>query len=285
MKINKSFIIATSVCMTLGLNSIKAQDTISTTAIDFEEKIITDRPDQTEAPQLTPIGFFQVEIGAQTEFDFQKQTGINTQSSLYNTTLWKYGITKNFELRLITEYACDKVMFTSTNDFKDTTTKISGFSPISIGSKIFLQKEKGIIPNISLITHLELPYFGSENYKPSSVIPRFRFLFAHTLNDRFTFSYNLGAEWEDKTSVATGIYTASLGMSLCKKLSMFIESYGFIRENSTPDHRVDGGFTYLIGSNVQLDCSGGLGLSEISPDYFISGGISFRFNAFNKTVK
>lgn len=252
---------------------------------DFTENIVTDRPDQTEAPQLTPRGFFQVEIGAQSEFDNDKVLKINSQSTLYNTTLWKYGVTKNFELRLITEYAAEKAQFKTSSDLPDTTTKVTGFNPISIGSKIALQKQRGIIPAISLITHLELPYFGSNDFKPASIIPRFRFLFAHTLSERFTFSYNLGAEWEDGTSESTGIYTASLGASLVGNLSMFVEAYGFVKENGTADNRLDGGLTFLLNSNLQLDCSGGIGLSEISPDYFISAGISFRFNAFNKEMR
>ena len=281
----------THVSLTLSLAALlcytgTAQDTTKNeTTYSFPESIITDRPDQTEAPALTPQGFFQVEIGAQTEVDRDNVNKVNSQSSLLNTTLWKYGVTKNFELRVITEYAKDKIIFTPNSDLGDTTIKVSGFNPVSVGSKIALQEENGIIPQISLITHLELPYFGSANYRPTYVIPRFRFLFAHSLSDRFTFSYNLGAEWEDGTSATTGIYTASFGAALFKNCSMFVEAYGFMKENSHPDHRLDGGFTYLVTNNLQLDCSGGIGLSEQSPDYFVSCGLSFRFNAFNKEIK
>lgn len=270
---------------------IKAAETEAKTAnsnefnFDFPEDIVTDRPDQTEAPAITPPGFFQVEIGAQSESDNDKENNIKTTSTLYNTTLWKYGVTDRFEFRLITEYANDKATYKSSFDLKDTNITVSGFNPVAVGSKIHLQKAKGIIPEISLITHLELPYFGSDNYKPQFVIPRFRFLFAHSLSDRFNFSYNLGAEWEDGTSETTFIYTASLGASLFGNLSMFVESYGFVRETGEADHRLDGGFTYLLGHNVQLDMSGGIGLSKISPDYFVSCGVSFRFNAFNKEYR
>jgi hypothetical protein len=251
---------------------------------DLNEAMVTDRPDQTEAPVLTLPGFFQVEIGTQSEFDNDKINNVKTVSTLYNTTLWKYGVTKNFELRVITEYANDKLQFNPNSDLGDTSVTVKGFNPIAVGSKIHLQTEKGIIPEISLITHLELPYFGSKNYRPDFVIPRFRFLFAHTLSDRFSFSYNLGAEWENGTNAATGIYTASFGASLFGNLSMFVEAYGFLKENSTADNRLDAGFTYLINNSLQLDCSGGVGLSDISPDYFLSAGISFRFKAFKRRV-
>lgn len=248
----------------------------------FPETIITDRPDQTEAPQLTPPGWFQIEAGIQSEFDYDKPSKVRSQGTLFNTTLWKYGLTRQFEFRLITEYAKDKFTFQNEGG-ADTSITEKGFNPISIGSKIFIHEGDGwLVPSVSLITHLTLPYIGAKGYRPHYVIPRFRFLFAHSLNDRFTFSYNLGAEWEDGASNATGIYTASLGISLADRLSMFVEAYGFLRENTAADNRLDGGFTFLINNDIQLDCSGGVGISEISPDYFISGGLSIRLNAFGK---
>ena len=68
----------------------------------------------------------------------------------------------------------------------------------------------------------------------------------------------------------------SLGVSLIKKLSMFVESYGFLTQDETPDHRLDGGFTYLFSKNIQADLSGGIGISDKSPDFFIGAGLSVR---------
>ena len=62
-----------------------------------------DRPDQTESPFITPKNYIQIEKGVVVE-NFNK-----TQKS-YNhpSTLWKYGINKKFELRLITELVSEK---------------------------------------------------------------------------------------------------------------------------------------------------------------------------------
>jgi hypothetical protein len=32
----------------------------------------------------------------------------------------------------------------------------------------------------------------------------------------------------------------------------------------------------MLNKNFQLDVSGGIGLSDISPDYFVSFGLSYR---------
>jgi hypothetical protein len=249
---------------------------------DLPPEIVTDRPDRTESPVLTPKGWFQVEMGTQREYDHDKELEIRNENILYNTTLWKYGLSRNFELRLVTEGGEDKQWTRSVTDAYDSLDLKSGFKPIKVGSKIFLTKQKGLIPDISFLSHLSLAQTGSEDFAQAFTSPDFRFLFTHKLSDKFQFAYNLGASWEADDGAATGEYTASFEWKIIDKLAMFIEAYGFLKEEQLPDHRADGGFTFLITDHVQLDCSGGVGLQENSPDYFVSAGLSFRLNAFDK---
>jgi hypothetical protein len=265
-------------------NIIAQSNQVKNDPVEFDETIMTDRPDQTECPSLTPKGWFQVETGYQREYDRDKETNAQTECTLFNSTLWKYGLSHNFELRVITEVQQDKyISSTRFNESeKDSTSTISGFSPIAVGCKVFVCEEKGIRPKTSLISHIELPYIASGVYKPNFIVPRFRFTMAHTLSERFTLSYNLGAEWEDGVSNATAIYTLALGFNLFKNFGGYIESYGFLKEKTLPDNRFNGGLTYLIGPNVQLDVTSGFGMSSISPSHFIGAGLSFRLNAFDK---
>jgi hypothetical protein len=249
-----------------------------------QSTIATDRPDQTESPFLVPKGRFQIETGAWIEID--KNDTSRFKNSVYNTTLWKYSISDHFEFRLITEIINEKeYKIKSSGD--SLKSKYGGFNSVAIGSKIFICEENGMIPKISLISHIQLPYFGARNFKPSYLAPRFRFLFQHTLSERLAFSYNLGGEWDGDSKNASVIYTASLGISLFENCGMFLEAYGFMTENGNKndrfsgsfshDHRLDAGITYIIGKDFQLDASGGIGLSKISPDYFLSCGVSWRF--------
>ena len=106
------------------------------------EPIQTDRPDQTETPAIVPKGMFQVETG----FSFQKNKQNNNTNTL-PSTLWKYGVNENFELRLITEFISEKI--------EDRT--FSGLNPILLGCKIKISDEKGIFPKTSFIGHVLLP--------------------------------------------------------------------------------------------------------------------------------
>jgi hypothetical protein len=245
--------------------------------------IATDRPDQTECPFLVPVKMFQIETGYSVEYDKDKST--KTKNYTYNTTLIKYGVSKQWEFRLIAEYLGAASSYKNGND--KTVNRVKGMNSLSVGTKIFICEERGIIPKTSLLAHLELPYFGSPMFKVKHLAPRFRFSMQHTITERISFSYNVGGEWDGNSQDATIIYTASLGMGLVRNLNMFVEAYGFMTENSnkqdafsgsfTNDHRLDGGLTYLLKSNLQLDVSGGIGISKVSPDSFLSCGLSWRF--------
>jgi hypothetical protein len=225
------------------------------------EPIQTDRPDQTETPAIVPKGMFQVETG----FSFQKNNRNNNTNTL-PSTLWKYGVNENFELRLITEFVSDKI--------EDRT--FSGLNPILIGCKIKISDEKGIFPKTSFIGHVLLPNMASTQFKSDYFAPEFRFVMQHTLSKKMSFSYNLGAEWDGISPEATFIYTVTTGYSFTDKLGSYIELFGFAPENDKANHSFDGGITYLINNNFMLDLSSGIGITNNAPEHYIAIGFSFR---------
>ena len=231
-------------------------------------EIVTDRPDQTEAPVLVPKGGLQVETGFVFEKDREKD--VNTTNFTYNTTLVKYGVNEHFELRLIAEYLGEEAKVA-----ENPVSKVNGFSPLALGVKIKLADEKGFWPQAALIGHVNLKS-GSEEFIPNYTAADFRFTFAHTLSDKFALSYNVGAEWDGESPEAVFLYTLSLGYVVTDKIGVFIESYSFFPEESKADNRIDAGITYKFTPVVQWDISAGLGLSSNAPDSFISTGVSFR---------
>jgi hypothetical protein len=123
---------------------------------------------------------------------------------------------------------------------------------------------------------------ASKNYRATYYAPSFRFNMQHTLNNKFSLAYNLGAEWDGENAEPTFIYTLTSGMSITEKLGAYIELYGFAPQYQMADHRADGGFTYLINNNVIVDVSAGTGLLKESPKNYFALGCSFRFNTKKK---
>lgn len=224
------------------------------------EPIAADRPDQTETPSIVPAGMFQMENG----FVFEKDRDAKTL--VLPASLWKYGVNDRFELRLITELS-----YTDENG-----ARIDGLNPVKVGFKAALCEEKGIIPKTSIIAHMQIPDLASSHLKADHYAALFRFTMQHSLSDKFSLSYNLGAEWNGITPDATFIYTLTTGYSFTEKFGGFIELFGFAPEEDSAAHNFDGGFTYLISDNFMLDTSAGFGITENAPDYFISCGFSFR---------
>ena len=138
-------------------------------------------------------------------------------------------------------------------------------------------EEKGIIPLTSFIGHIGIPKLASSNYKATYFAPEFRFTMQHTISEKQSLAYNIGAEWNGETAEPTFVYTLTTGYSLGEKIGAYFELYGFVPQIEKPDHRFDAGLTYLFNPNHQLDISGGFGLSKTSPKYFVSLGYSFRF--------
>ncbi len=233
-------------------------------------ELITDRPDQTESSTVVPHKSMQIETGFVME---NNETGFIEQKSFaYNTTLLRYGLLENFELRLGMEYLEEIVSIKNT----DTTNTYSGLSPIYAGFKIKIADEDGWKPEIAFLGGLVLPFTAHNDFKPEYSAANMRFSFAHTLSDRFSIGYNLGAEWDGETAVPAYFYSAALGIGLTDNLGGFVEGYGLISEVSDSEHLIDAGFTYLLLPNFQLDLSGGIGLNENAVDNFLSFGLTYR---------
>jgi len=230
--------------------------------------LITDRPDQTESSSVVPLKSLQIETGFIME---SNETSELIQKSFnYNTTLLRYGLLENFELRLGLAYLNDREQ----NKVTDIQTTMSGLSPLSAGFKLMISNEDGFIPEVALLGGLVLPFTAQSTYKPSYVAANMRFSISHTLSERLSIGYNLGAEWDGETAIPAYFYSVALGVSLSKKIGMFVESYGLLTNNS--EHLADAGFTYAILPNLQLDISGGIGLNDTALDNFISCGLSLR---------
>jgi hypothetical protein len=247
------------ICLSIGIFS-----SIITLAQDKMPPIQLDRPDQTECPYIVPAGWIQMENG----FGMEQETEGKRNWTL-PTSLIKLGLNKRWELRMVATS-----LFQQQNPAEQF-----GIEPITVGFKVNLMEEKGILPLTSFIGHLTPAFTGSKPYQSVYSAPSFRFLMQHTLSDRWVLAYNLGAEWDGISPETRYLYTLTGSCALSDKWGGYVELYGFAPEKQQADHRMDGGFTYLVNDNIMLDWSGGVGLTPDSPDYYLAFGLSFRFKA------
>ncbi|MEJ1221682.1 transporter [Sediminicola sp. 1XM1-17] len=231
--------------------------------------IVTDRPDATESPTLVPKGYLQVETGGY--YESLDQNNTKFERTVYNTTLMRYGLLDNMELRLGWNLESQKLNMGGLG----FDTDLNGFSPLLLGVKIGIAQEKNGAPEIGLIGHLFLPFSASKDFRPQTTGADFRFAFSHTLSEKSNLSYNVGAKWGDDSPELAYIYTIALGHRITDKFGFYVELYGDLPENSTANHFFDTGITYLLQSNIQLDATVGKGITD-DQDILLSAGVSFR---------
>jgi hypothetical protein len=232
--------------------------------------IITDRPTQAESPYIVPKGSFQIESGI-VYTSRNDQTDTKEQWSIA-TTMLRYGIFNNFEVRVFSSYESTNVYVKETQ--VDST--YSGMGPITAGFKITVAKEKGIRPEIAIVASITFRHLGDKNYSPTYSYPIGKLALSHTLSKRFSLGYNIGFAYSGEDADGFFIYAGYLGFKITNRLWSFIEAYGDFDNGAFPNHKLDAGLTYLIRRNLQIDISGGIGISQVVDKYFLNAGISWR---------
>jgi len=237
--------------------------------ISVSEDLITDRPDQTESPSPVSKESIQIETG----FFYENLESQNLKEKIYgyNTSLLRYGLLDNLELRLGFDYLETKTELNSL----EIGNRDAGFSPLLVGVKVGIAKEKGLLPEIGLLGHLNLPFSVSKEIRPETTGVDFRFSFSHTLTENSGISYNLGAAWGEDSSQASYLYTFVYGYDINEKLGLYLEVYGDLPEDHNSDHFWDAGITYELKKNMQLDALIGTGIDN-SQKLMLGGGISLR---------
>jgi hypothetical protein len=151
--------------------------------------LVTDRPDQTESSSVVPHKSLQIETGFMLES--KESLFLTNKSYTYNTTLLRYGLFENFELRIGMAYEQVRFINETSGEIAHSDPELS---PLYAGFKVNVAEEEGWIPEIAFLGALVLPFTARQAYRPSNVAANMRFSLSHTLSDRLSLGYNLGAE-------------------------------------------------------------------------------------------
>lgn len=240
------------------------------------QELITDRPDQTESSSTVPKKTLQWESGFSFESDAAEYRGeiIYYRNLGLNHSLLRYGLLDKLELRLGADLMRKTVEPENMSDGSQTEIDLE---PVNIGFKVQLTEEARLIPELAILSHVVFPALSTLNEKNE---PMPDITLAGGLNPRewASLGFNFGFRWPDFSFSQTNLfYSFVIGLSHGQKLGSFWEIYGY-RDYyyAIDDFRADAGVTYLLKPNFQLDLSGGFGITEVSPDYFISFGFSWR---------
>ena len=141
------------------------------------QTIVTDRPDQTESSSTVSLGSLQIESGLLVGYS-QSERQLSAPS-----TLFRYGITKGVEIRVLSQLESIK------NQLTDQT--ITGISDVEIGAKIQLFQKDDVNTEVAFLSHLVLPT-GSKALTNDNLISINKLSISHEINENLGIGYNLG---------------------------------------------------------------------------------------------
>jgi len=266
----------------LGLSLAVAQNTGRPSVDPMNEPLVTDRPDFTESTEAVPARHVQLELGYTFTYDREGRERVRTQTA--PELLIRVGLFQDFEIRIGWDgYTLNEDSFQVRRENRKYFTDhdwSQGSNDLFLGVKYKMSEQEELRPRFGVITGFSVPS-GSADESTGDVDPEVVLLWAYDLTDVGTIAGNVGflslTDEGDRFFQTTA--SLSYAFSLTERLGAYVEYYGLYPNTESGDcaHSVDGGLTFLINNNFQLDWRVGAGLNEEAEDFFTGFGFSWRF--------
>jgi Putative MetA-pathway of phenol degradation len=251
-------------------------------AAPLDEPLISDRPDFTESTAVVPFGHAQLEGGY--TFTYDREDDVRTRDQTFPEFLLRAGLAKDWELRV------GWVGWSLTNEFFherdrrnrpiDVKEHDDAATDTSLGFKVHLWEQKGLIPDFGVIGELSIPS-GATSKTSGDVDPQVKLLWSYELTERLSLSgnVNLAVPTSNGQRFFQTAASISLGCGITDWLGSYVEYFGFYPNDLGTDcaHSVNGGLTFLINNNLQFDVRTGVGLNEEADDLFTGAGFVIRW--------
>lgn len=230
----------------------------------FQETIQANRPGAAVNVFTVGKNVFQVEAG----LDYKEKTDVFTSN-----VLLKYGISEKIEINTGITYNPTK-KFGLNNEI------------YSFGAKYNIFEGDDMLPSTGFQATINIPRINNQNSYASLL-----FLMGFKLNEKWSYTFNFGADVDFEKSVLfqgttnekneiliKGVYAFNLVYSVNDKMSVFIEPYGSLDKYDNPKIRMNfnSGISFLVSNDLQLDIIAGH--NKLNNDGLsIGAGISWRF--------
>jgi hypothetical protein len=240
-----------------------------------DEGIVTDRPDFTEASSTVGQGVIQFESGYTFVYD-DADDGTITRSHGAPEMLTRVGLWDDVEVRFGWNYAFER---TELNGLVD---EVDGFEDLYFGTKIEISDQCGWMPEMATIFQGTAPA-GANAFSSGKTTFGINHLYSWELGESgLSLAGSTGFDTDAAVEDDFMVYhqSVSLGIPITEKVGSYFEYFGLYSDQAevnAPENYFNGGLTYGVTDNLQLDARVGLGLNEQADDLFTGLGASWRF--------
>lgn len=248
-----------------------------------DEPLTSDRPGLSNGAATVNSGTFQTELGYEL---FQNTTGEETLTThSIGQILARYGATDAIELRA----NIGSVGFAET--FAETDTELesgyvsTGLSDRAIGPSIGVKARlfQTEMLTVSGFTDTSVPSVMTGPFETVDERSRQTFaLFADgAISENITLTVNGGTSFywssgEQDDRAFSALFIPTLNFSINDEAGAYVGYLGEYDEFANRNF-VEGGFTYLLSGDTQLDINGGYRIDDNADGYFLGLGVSQRF--------
>ena len=229
----------------------------------YAESVIADRPGFSTGTYSVHPGKFNIEMGYNYTFD---KTSTKNDTQDFPLFELRTGITEDIEFDLL----WDGWSYT-----KDGVKEHS--SDMTIGGKYRVLKED--MYNITFMVLVTLPTGSQSDFQTQNISPLIGLLWDYTIDESISLFGTIQSSTYKEQKRIYDLQTAiGVTWNHTENFASFIEAYSILPSSSSisKEYVVDGGFTYLIQENIQLDINGGIGLNRESNN-FLGAGIAVTF--------
>lgn len=238
---------------------------------NWENALVTDRPDAAESSQVVGPSVLQIETSLL--WSQSRDAADSTSRQLNFPTLLRFGLSDAVELRLASDLWNRAWLTQPREDW-------SGLSDTGLGLKWHTWSNERL--STALLFEVNVPT-GDEPF--TSTQHEFSATFA--LDGDLGSGLGLGTNWGvSRVSDETGEgyftefrYAVALGGALNQRWSWFLEVFGSAIPEQVPasdEVLLDGGFKFLLSPDMQLDLAASHGLTDSAPDLEVTLGWSYR---------
>lgn len=238
----------------------------------------TDRPDTTESPLTVDAGHVQLELS----FAAYERDRRNPERSGLLVETWnlapmnlRLGLRHNLELQIVVD---NYVRVSAEAAAPARRARESGFGDVTLRVKRNLLGNDGGDTAVALMPFVKLPSnsggVGNRHVEGGLILP-VNFVLGGLGLAAMTEVDVIRNAADDGSTVAW-LNTLTRGFGLTEKLGAFVElasTTGAGRHVLT----ANGGFTYAVNPDLQLDAGVNLGVTRAAPDLTVFAGLSRRF--------
>ena len=224
----------------------------------------SERGRKTKSAFITPKGLFQIETGFNYVGD--REQGVKTSNIDLLNSLFRLGLTKNFEIRIESAYS-----LLSINDHT-----VNGLKPVKLGAKTQLEIFGPKGPEFSVIMAALPAYFGSSHFNND----RWGFdgigAFSWQLKKSTSLDANFGVLVNNAAGVIVIPVSAAIGFPLHYNWNGYVEIDGAIIKDRHSTLMGGAGITYKQNNDLLFDTYIGKGVNNDANDWFFTIGFSWR---------